>query len=64
MSWICTALTLFYASVQKDVVHHGIDWDGPLPDTEDVGVPAIPVPLEHEDVEELLHTVCPTEPSV
>ena len=47
-------------------MYHGIDWDGPLPDSEDhesVEVPAIPVPLEDEDLRELLHTVCPTAPS-
>ena len=47
-------------------MYHGIDWDGPLPDSEDQGsveVPAIPVPLEDEDLQELLHTVCPTAPS-
>ena len=43
--------------------YHGIDWDGPHPATEDVEVPAIPQPLEEDNMEELLHTVCPTEPS-
>ena len=40
--------------IPKEIAYHGIDWDGPLPDAEDVGsveVPAIPVPLENEDME-------------
>lgn len=44
---------------------HGIDWDGPLSDNDDldsVQVPAIPVPLGDEDLHELQQTVCPTAP--
>ena len=47
-------------------MYHDIDWDGPLPDGEDqesVEVPAIPVPLEDDDLREFLHTVCLTAPS-
>lgn len=45
---------------------HGIDWDGPLPDGDDlelVEVPTIPVPLKEDDLWELHHTVCSTAPS-
>ena len=45
---------------------HGIDWDGPFSDNDDldlVQVPAIPVPLGDEDLCELQQTVCPTAPS-
>ena len=50
----------------QEIMYHGIDWDGPLPDEDEleaVEVPAIPVPLEDEDLEELFHAVCPTAPS-
>ena len=52
--------------IMQEMAYHGIDWDGPLPDVEDtehIEVPAIPVPLENNDMQELIRTVCPTAPS-
>ena len=47
-------------------MYHGIDWDGPLPDSnevESVEVPAISNPFEDDDMQELQQTLCPTAPS-
>ena len=54
---------IFKSDSVQETRFHGIDWDGPLPDgdeLESVQVPAIPVPLGDEDLEELQRTVCPT----
>ncbi|XP_070547157.1 uncharacterized protein [Ptychodera flava] len=55
---------LFEPRTEDEILHFGVDWDGPLPEdtTEDtVEVPQVRCPLEDDELEDLISAIDPVQ---